>query len=264
MAIIVPAVSTAKRKARTILTTSNQKQITGALNLFALDNDDYYPQSVATVGFGSRWNWSDPTKLAGTRSRSPGLHRSVSAYLRSYIPDASVIYCPSAPRKYKYLQQAWDAGDDWDNPRTSFPSDPVGGTYCLFWSYTGFLGGRRLTFQGPRRPAGRPRESTLLVADYFGYDHWRAPGAYSSCERFEGADITPETWLLSANWSGPADPNRPAPDVRLQAGFIDGHVESYSSSDAIPMKVSITADGTTPYPDGVGPGTFYLPPAALH
>jgi hypothetical protein len=29
------------------------------------------------------------------------------------------------------------------------------------------------------------------------------------------------------------------------------------------MKVSITADGTTPYPDGMGPGIFFLPRNAL-
>jgi hypothetical protein len=29
------------------------------------------------------------------------------------------------------------------------------------------------------------------------------------------------------------------------------------------MKVSITADGTVPYPDGMGPGTFFLPRGAF-
>ena len=264
MAIVVPAVGMAKRKARAMLGANNQKQIVGALNLFALDNDDLYPQSVATVGLGSRWNWSDPTKLTGNRARSPGSHRSVAAYLRGYIPDADTVYCPSAPRRYEYLQQSWDAGDDWDNPDTSFPSDPVGGTYCFFWSYTGFLGGHRLTFDGPRAPAAGRMQSKLLVTDYLAYDSWRTPGAYSSCEKIRGADITPETWLLSANWSRIADPNLPPPDVKLQAGYIDGRVETYSTSDAVLMEVSITADGATPYPPGAGPGVFYLPPPALH
>ena len=264
MAIVVPTLGKAKRKARAMLGMNNQKQIVAALNFFALDNDDRYPQSVATVGFGSRWNWSDPTKLTGNKARSYELCRSVGEYLNSYIPDADTVYCPSAPRKYKYLQESWDAGDDWDNPDTSFPSDPVGGTYCFFWNYTGFLGGRRVTFEGPAAPAAGRAHSKLLVADYFGYDHWRAPGAYSSCENFKGADITPETWLLSANWSRPADANLPIPQVNLKAGYIDGHVETYSTSDAVPIQVSITADGTTPYPEDVGPGIFYLPPSALH
>ena len=264
MAIMLPALGTARRKARTLLGTNNQRQIAAAVNLFALDNDGQYPQSVATVGFGSNWNWSDPTKLTGNRKRSPGLHRSMSEYLRSYIPKAGIMFCPNAPRKYKYLQQAWDAGDDWDNPETPFPSDPVGGTYCFYWNYVGFLGSQRRIFIGPRGMTTGKRQSKLLMTDYLGFDHWRSPGAYGSCERFKKADITPETWLLSAYWSRNTDPNSDRPSIKLQAAYTDGHVESYSSSEVVPMKVSITSDGSVPYPDGVGPGIFYIPQNALH
>jgi len=48
------------------------------------------------------------------------------------------------------------------------------------------------------------------------YDHRRSPGAYSSCEKFKGADITPETWLSSAYWSRTADPNAPMPEIKLK------------------------------------------------
>lgn len=264
MAILLPALNSVRQKARTMVSANNQRQIAGGVNLFAFDNDDQYPQSVATVGFGDSWNWTDPTKLIGNRRRSPSLHRSMSAYLRSYIPDADTMYCPNAPRKYKYLQDAWDAGDDWDNPETSFPSDPVGGTYCFYWNYVGFLGGRRGIFKGPRGPASGGRYSKLLVSDYFGYSHWRSPNAYGSCEEFNGADITPETWLLPAYWSRGGDPDSDMPDIRLQAAYTDGHVESYSTSDVVPIKVSITSDGTVPYPDEMGPGVFYLPEGSLH
>lgn len=264
MAVALPALDGVRQSARTILGTNNQKQIAGGVNLFALDNDDRYPESVATVGFGDSWNWSDPAKLTGNRRRSPGLHRSMSAYLYNYLPDATVMYCPNAPRRYKYLQEAWDAGDDWDNPETSFPSDPVGGTYCFYWNYVGFLGGRRVVFRGPQSPASGGPYSKLLVTDYFGYDHWRSPFAFGSCEKFGGAEVTPETWLLSAYWSSAGDPNVPVPDVKLQAAYTDGHVESYSQSETVPMKVSITSDGTVPYPDGVGAGILFLPSSALH
>lgn len=264
MAIIVPVLSRAKRKARAMLGMNNQRQIVTALNLFAIDNHDVYPPSVATVGFGEKWNWSDPTKLIGNRARSLVLSRAAGAYLSSYLPEADTIYCPSAPRKYKYLQEAWGAGDDWDNPDTPIDSDPLCGTYCLFWNYTGYLGGRRVTFNGPRTPAAGRGRSKLLVTDYFGYNHNRSFGYYTSCEKIKGADIIPETWFLSSVWSRPVDPNKPVPEVKLKAGYVDGHVEDYSTSQAVRMEVSITADGTEPYPDGVGPGVFLLPPAALH
>ena len=125
MAVSVPALSRVRQQARVMLGMNNQKQITAAVNVLAADNNARYPESVATVGFGKIWNWSDPTKLTGNRRRSPGLHRAVSEYLRDYVADASIMYCPSAPRRYTYLQEAWDAGDAWDNPETAFPSESV-------------------------------------------------------------------------------------------------------------------------------------------
>jgi len=263
MGIVLPVFSRVRYQARTMLSMSKQRQITSTMNLYASDHNERYPESVATIGFDDTWNWSDSTRLTGNRRRSPQLYRAMSEYLRRYIPDASIMYCPNVPHKYKYLQQAWDAGDNWDNPNTAFPSDPVGGSYCFYWNYRGFLGGRRVVFRGPQGPASSGRYSKLLVSDYFGYDHWRNPYSFSSCEPFDGADITPETFLLSSFWSRKSDPNN-SPEIKLKAGYTDGHVETYSASNVVPMKVSITADGTVPYPDGVGPGIFFLPRNALH
>ena len=263
MGITLPVFSRVRRQARSILSMSNQRQITSTMNLYASDHNERYPESVATIGAGDTWRWTDSTKLTGIRRRSPQLHRAMSEYLRRYITDASIMYCPNVPHKYEYLQQAWDAGDNWDNPRNFFPADPVGGSYSFYWNYRGYLGGRRVVFRGPQGPASSRRYSKLLVSDYFGYDHWRNPDSYSSCEPFDGADITPETWLLSAFWSRRSAPEN-SPEIKLRAGYTDGHVETYSASDVVPMKVSFNTAGTVPYPDGVGPGVFFLPRNALN
>lgn len=264
MAISLPVFNRIRLQARSMMSMSNMRQIASTMNLFASDNDDRYPESVATIGAGDTWNWTDSTRLTGNRHRSPQLHRAMSEYLRKYVPDASTMYCPNMPHKYEFLQQAWDAGDNWDNPMNSFPADPVGGSYCFYWNYRGYLGGRRGVFRGPQGPASSGRYSKLLVSDYFGYNHWRNPESYSSCEPFEGADVTPETWLLSAYWSR-RTPQENSPEIKLKAGYTDGHVETYSASDVVPMKVSISADGSVPYPDGgATPGTFFLPRNALH
>jgi prepilin-type N-terminal cleavage/methylation domain-containing protein len=264
MAISLPAFNRVRLQARAILSMNNMKQVTSTMNLFASDNNDRYPESVATVGLGDTWRWTDSTKLIGAKHRSPQLHRAMSEYLKKYIPDASTMYCPNVPHKYKLIQQAWDAGDSWDNPNTLKPVDPVGGSYCFYWNYRGYLGGRRVVFRGPQGPASGRRYSKLLMSDYFGYDHWRNPGSYSSCEPFEGADITEETWLLSSFWHR-RSPLGNAPEVKLKAGYTDGHVETYSASEVVPMRVSITVDGTVPYPDGESsPGIFYIPANALY
>jgi prepilin-type N-terminal cleavage/methylation domain-containing protein len=260
LAIAMPAITGARRQARALIGAHNQKEITSSINLYAMDNDDLYPPSVATVGFGDAWNWSDITRLVGYVKRSPQIHRSMSAYLRKYISDAETVFCPDAPQTFQYLQQAWDAGDDWDNPDTSIPADPLSGTYCFYWGYVGYLGEGPRLFRGPRSAGALGRQSSLLVSDYFGYGHWRTPHAYASCERLAGGEMDPETQLTSAWWKADGDPNVALPNVKLRAGYTDGHVETYLPSDAIPMRIGMTPEGVPPFPDG-GPssGQFYIP-----
>jgi len=260
---------------------NNQKQIVLAVSCFATDNDDRYPPSMATMTyvdmtkFGtSTWRWQEPTMMTACYSRPSLPHRSVSAYLRSYIADTRILFSPSAPGKYEYLQQSWDAGDDWDNPESSYPTDPVYGTYCFYWNYVGFLGRDKSPFRGPRNSAAGRGQSKLLVSDYFGFGHWRNRNAYGSTEAygcsetFDGADITPGTEASSAFWSRlDLDGNIRLDSLRikLHAGYTDGHVGSYWPSEVVPMKVSFTRDGSVPYPNwySTNPGTFFLPKNGL-
>ena len=260
MAILLPALGKVRYQARTLIGTNNQRQIVSGVSLYAMDNDEKYPESVATVGTGDNWNWSEPTMLAGYRKRSPMLYRSMSAYLRRYINDASAMSCPNAPREHKYFQQAWDAGEDWGNPSAPMIKGPLTGTYCFYWNYVGFLGGQRGLFRGPRDLSGPNGSSTMLVSCYFGYDHWQSRNAYSSCEKFRSAGLTEETWFASAYWSGlNSNANLDTLNMKLHAGYMDGHVESYRPSEVIPMKVIKNRSTAEPYDDGVGPGVFYLP-----
>lgn len=273
IAIMVPALNKGRRNARAMQTMNNQRLIVVGVTGFASDNNGKYPESVATVGSMEHWNWQEPTMLASFRRRDPQMPRSMSAYLRSYITDAGIMFCPNAPRKYKYLEQAWDAGDEWDNPETAPLRDPVTGTYCFYWNYTGILEVEQAQLRGPVDLSGGQEQSRLLVSDYFGYGHWRnkliynTSDAYGSCEKIRGARITPGTAVSSAFWSrrsGTGDVSRDIQQVQLHAGYTDGHVERYRLADAVPMKVSKTADGSAAYPEELGPGQFYVPENALY
>ena len=263
MGILTPALSKARTQARRMLGISNQRSIVRAVNLYAMDNDALYPESVATVGPEGYWNWQEPMKLVGYSTRSPRIHRSMSAYLRTYIEKGRSIYCPGAPRQFKYLEETWAAGDSWDNPDTPMRTDPLSGTYCLYWNYTGYLEDKEYLFEGPRRSTGGRGQSKLLVSDYFGYDYYESPNAYGSCEKFKGAVAAKGTMLISGYWAGRGVSSSPKPQIRLSAGYVDGHVESYSSSDTAAMRVIWKPDIGEPYPHGIGPGEFYLPQAAL-
>ena len=272
-ALMTPMILNARRGASGVATMNNQRVIVIGINLFASDHNGKYPPSAATVGtLTGHWNWQQPNMLTSCGARGGELHRSVSAYLRSYIEDASIMFCPNAPTKYKYLRQAWAAGDSWDNPETAWPADPVIGTYCFYWNYKGFITGAKKPFAGPQTVSGGLGQSRLLTSDYFGYGHWRNKTiygnsqAYGSCEKFRGAYITRGTAVSSDFWSvkglqDDSELNRLG--IKLHAGYTDGHVESYSPSQTVGMSVSITADGGTPYPSEIGPGIFYLPRNAL-
>lgn len=262
--ILFPTVQKAKRRANRLLTCSNHRQIVQAVTVYTVDNSDSFPDSVATIGVDWYWNWSEPTLMTGYKARSPRLNRSMSAYLGAYINDVSIMACPSAPEKNKNLQEAWHAQDDWDNPETGPVKDPLSGNYCFYWNYTGYLEGRDSLFNGPSTSAGGRRESKLLVSDYFGYDHWRSQNAYGSCEQFKNARISPGTVRSSSYWSRGEDwVNLETITVKLQAGFTDGHVEEYSAANVVPMRVILNVAANTPYPNGIGPGIYYLPTGGL-
>ena len=93
MAISLPAINRARLQANNLVSMNNQKLITSAINIFSNDNHDRYPESVATIGYGENWNWADPRSLTGPRQRSPRMYRSMSAYLKDYITNPSVMFC---------------------------------------------------------------------------------------------------------------------------------------------------------------------------
>ena len=54
------------------------------------------------------------------------------------------------------------------------------------------------------------------------------------------------------------------PEINLQGGYTDGHVERFSSRDSFPLRVIIDPGESEPYPDDIAPGIFYLPKNALY
>ncbi len=268
MAILLPALGKVRQQARRVISAGNLRQIVTAADAFSCDNADRYPPSVARIGFGENWTWQEPTVLTGFTKRSPAEHRSVSAYLHHYLPDADVLFCPNAPLKYRFLQEAWDGGDAWDCPDITPQPDAMLGVYCLLWNYDGYLGEEEGLFRGPSGPARAHRESRILVTEYLGYDHWRSEQSFGSCERFRGAQIAEGSPVSSAFWTRPGagTPDELASlDIKLHAGYVDGHVESYLPADTASMSLILNPATGAPYSDGPGPcGFFYLPRPGIH
>jgi hypothetical protein len=81
---------------------------------------------------------------------------------------------------------------------------------------------------------------------------------------FAEACITEGTQLSSDYWSCKDTVVSGAPEIKLHAGYTDGHVERFSSSNTLTMRVILIPKTGEPYPEHIEPGKFYLPRNALH
>ena len=263
IAITVPVLRQVRRQARQLVSARNQRDIVQAVTLFASDHDQQFPPSVALCRKLVGWRWQDPRKLRTTLP-TPGMeHSSVSGYLMDYLEQSDRMVCPSIPEPYPYFEQAWKAGDTWDHPKTANSEDPLYGSYCLYWNYVGYQASA--PFRGPTALYGGRGESQLLVTDYFGYDEFRYRGRYGSCEQARGADCTDADKLAAPYWSYPSRTASSAdtPDIglKLNAGYVDGHVEGYRPGTAERMEASDVPGGSRPYwrHDPRYPGIFFIP-----
>ena len=274
--ILIPTLGAAKQKVAKLQGIVNQRSIATSLSLFANDYRDWYPHSIASVGADpvdgdesdeSEWSWRDPRMMTGYDGSSyprtsKGGYRSMSAYLSDYIDDPEILHCPSVPNDYKYIQESWDAADKWDNPDRIGAFDPMTGSYCFWWNYRGWLPEQRKVFNGPKRSSGGNGQSKMLISDYFGSDTWRNPGQYGSCEIIKGSRVIGSNSLFTDFYSGGNILDNP-PEVKLTAGFTDGHVESYTSSDVVTLEVSNEWNGKgSPLPE-LRNGKLYLPRSSM-
>ena len=77
MGMLLPALSAARRQARTLKGVNNQRHVSNNVTVFAMDHNDKYPESVATIGPVASWNWSDPRMMIAQFATYPGRHRAI-------------------------------------------------------------------------------------------------------------------------------------------------------------------------------------------
>ena len=261
LSISVPALTRARIAARKIVSQANLRQTTLATVQYDCDNGRFMP-SVAYIEAGSPRTWLEPTTMVNYEFSG---HRSISAYLGRYIENADSMACPSAPADYSNLQNAWNAADYWDNPDTLRLQDPLFGTYSYWWNYKGYLSEHGKIFYGPSSSDASNRQSTLLASCTFGTTpnpaNWLDLGDYISCEKFRKSGKTPQYSVASQLWNrmNHNGTSRELLEIKLNAAYIDGHVEQFSAADTTTLKVSMSPDGGLPYfPDNLR-GDIYIP-----
>jgi len=256
LSILAPAVRSARERFRTTKNISRQRLIVEAVNYYAFDHKNRYPDTVATIGyrFGD-WHYMPPYVLRTYYERSYpfACHRSISGYLDTYVENPKIMFCPN-PAEFQEADTIWALKDGSD--RQNFNS-----SYCFYWGrYQGYLHEYDRYFAGARTSTVNHGESKLLVSDYFGANNEILPSSadsvdlqslkikltdfHTSCERIPKGRRQKPKYSTVSFWIKYGGLTARDWEIPLHAGYTDGHVSRYYVGEATSMEVLSGPGGT--------------------
>jgi prepilin-type N-terminal cleavage/methylation domain-containing protein/prepilin-type processing-associated H-X9-DG protein len=256
MGILMPALGKAREAARMLSCGSNQRQVILALASYAHDNDSRLPPNSAAVGPGT-WhrpndlNWMQDYWSLGRRLTDAEMetvqdrYHYVGRYLGQILPDGAVFNCPLSAIRARdpwppYGPAAGTYGEFYQTGRYAF----LPCTYALLWNFEGYNPPR----SGGSRPFDAPNtladKNTLVLQDTLMYLEsnpelsWfpnPADAQYSfySSHPFTNALRAGPYYGLKTAFSAVLPKNMN--NLKLNAGYLDGHVEKFRAPDALYM-----------------------------
>lgn len=255
LAILMPSLGKVKEKAQMVVCASNQKQVVLGLSTYASDQENKLPLSVSKSK-GNGWhrpfelNWIDNIM----DYTNVGFKKYVGLTLGNYLPEVKVFNC--AVSKI-------ETDGDWP-PRENPLNKPVAGkygdfylkggyaslhsTYTLLWGYQGFNPKESSSFKptesygdfaGPKKV---DKGNKLVIQDslfhrlnhnnvlwYLESDSWLSSHRPDKSEKGKPYFITKAKGQNPMDWW---------PEVKLNAGYMDGHVSSFNTKDGMLVKNS--------------------------
>lgn len=244
LSIILPALRKAKSQARLIVCANNQRQLLVGLISYETSHGDM-PTSIQGKMMNGAEFWTQPYRV----NYWPETYYSADEcgygggimyrFLGRFLPQGEIYSCPLSPPLKSFsrtdkvnggnlaYQEAYETGNC-----------GLECSYWLLWNYKGFdtvlnsrLNGK--SFVGP----GKHSKTGLMVADVLFYN--------------DSASTTTEAWASSHpskkhsgqeresvlhTWSD-EDGEKPL-DIIMNAGYKDGHVERFLSSETYKMEVA--------------------------
>jgi len=248
MGILMPALQKVRQQAKMISCGSNMRQVVLALATYSGDNDKLPPNP----SYVSKSRYHRPNELNWMLGNGVGPidtpdgnkdYHYAGRYLKSYIPDAGSFNCPlSALTKNTPWPPVGEAlgtyGEFYQNGKFA----PLHSTYTLLWNYQGFnhkqsgnvdksLG----HFEGPRSMGSKNK---LVIQDAFFYLTnntnllFDAPPQQSWCTSHPSKQgIRAYPYYVHKD-----EKVQEIPKIRLNAGYLDGHAESFMAWDALKVQ----------------------------
>jgi len=232
--ILTPVVRSARDRARLAVCASNQRQLVLGVGLYAADNDSRLPPSHLQVkGSALLFTWANHINYHSNQPLD-GFNNggSVHYYLGRYLPAVNVFMCPLGPpvdeNKYQILYEKYDDPEVIDLYNNGDADISTTTSYNMFW------GGYRLPsgdFCGPRTLADK---SKILVSDVMNYwrdDIWWLAHRSRDAARPPAKAVNIDVDVLW--WRYARQDEAPSTKLRMNAGYTDGHVESYTADETM-------------------------------
>ncbi|MBI9017063.1 MAG: type II secretion system protein [Phycisphaerae bacterium] len=240
VSILMPALAKARTLAKLAVCKSNQRQILVGVETYTTDSDGKLPAHVAMNDNGFNHWWDFPNYLA-CHAPQP-VAGSLGSQFQYALPSVDIWYCPmsvlspnmkkagvvdSIERTYQEIYQKPDP--------ENYPW--VFMTYATFWRFGGFADTTQnpinaTPFRGPGlKPANnvlKDKNHKFAIMDFVA--HRPTVGIWESGHSFDGANKG-DYFHESSEGVFEVDPVEALGDIRINGGFIDGHVEGFMASD---------------------------------
>lgn len=257
LAVLMPALSKAKMNAKMVICATHQKSILTAVTCYTAEYSGKIPVSnqgyVRSIADKSVMHWTFPIRLKYYYGWARALNSgSVMDILGTYMKDPANWSCPLSNQdvewQKKYFENLKDA-----------KVRMMDCSYMLYWNYLGYYKEQKLsdgtavsgiTPFGFNPVAGR---DTLMITDIFlptdsynssgksgertslGLDYMSShPFKRSSLFKILNSEDLSEATEITAVKVFMGDTGSKVPQVKLNAGYLDGHIEKFDTvTDAV-------------------------------
>lgn len=229
LSILMPALGKVKESAKMVICSSNQKQLLLGVNAYAASNNGKYPPAITP-------SWPSYINYHSAEAGFEDLNNAWGIYLLDYLPDVGVYLCPVAPSPAKpdIHQKRYVNYRD----RSLIPSDQNGGmhgSYNMLWggydfgigaaSGKQFVGPTKMSNKGSKLMACDMMSTWLDDSWFLSHKGKESAGQGPAEDPYFGNDMSMIWWLQGMGFG--YIPSK----LRMNGGYIDGHVESYTSEE---------------------------------